>query len=318
MNEFERTISELESLFVDPVLGKLISNAKEVNEIVSAQPITDTESKSLVEDLNAQWRDGDFYNKKMYVTGEVFIGGHFRDVDYIDDESEGRSNELVGHAFQGHGFSMRSSITATPDGMMVSQQLLLRGRTEVKSKTGIGGVDNEECGIVLAGDTMIECREKTPAKVAAWMDVYQPEVKADIDYSIMESDNEAVATLALQELSVALQGHGKKELKQQKEYIEAYLNSVQKYEQHVPYAVELIGECQILGEGGFKDDVITSEKTSFVLLSELYLKENDDTGEFTPWARGSLIGINKQKIDAIRMPLQTIMTIESTRDAYRA
>jgi len=317
MNEFERTFSEIESLFADPILGKIISDAKEVNEIVSAQPITHAESVQLVEDLNAQWRAGDFYNKKMYVTGEVFIGGNFHNVDYIEQDGEGSKNEHTPLRFQGHGFSMRNTSVMTPDGMTVTQQLLLRGRTEVKSKGDVEGVSNEECGIVLASDTIIECREKTPAKVAAWLDVYNPDVKAEIDYSIMEADNEASATLALRELVISIEGHGKKDVKQQKTYIEAYLNAVNKYEQHVPYAVELLGECQILGDGGFHNRIITSENTTFVLLSELFLEENTETQQLKPWVRGSLIGTDKQKIEAIRMPLETIMAIESTRDAYR-
>jgi len=317
MNEFERTISELESLYVDPVLGELISESKDVNELVSAQPITDIESQALVIDLNARWRDAGFYNKKMFVTGTTMVGGNIHDVDHVFENGINTGTDFVNKAFQARGFTMRNTITETNQGIAVRQQLLLRGRMEIKSKSGVDGIENEECGIVLDANTMIECREKTPAKVAAWMEVYHPEAKAEIDYSVVEAKNESQATMALRELTLPMQGYGKKELKQQKSYIETYLNAVNRYDLHVPYVVELLGDCQIFGDGGFKDQVITSEHKTLVLLSDLFLRPDEVTRTFKVCVSGSLIGNNKSKIDVMNMPLETIMSIESMRAAYR-
>ncbi|MBC7459444.1 hypothetical protein H7200_01885 [Candidatus Saccharibacteria bacterium] len=319
MNEIERALSDVESLFVDPALNQFLNDAKDMNEIVREKPISDDEARSLLDEMNQQWRDASFYDQKMYVTGDMYVGGQFHEVEYQDTSLEAYKNTMVNQSFKAHGFSLINMVSEDDNGVNVQQQLVLRGVIKTQDEAGIKGISYENCGIILDRDVIIECKARTPAKVAAWLDVYYPEVKCDIDQSLSSATNEADATMNLRELSIPMIGTKKSEIKQQQKYIELYLRHNNRYEQYVPYLVELLGECQIFthDNGGFVDSTIMSERKSLLLIANLFVRTDYTAREFMICAEATLIQSGKKRAQLINMPLKTFMSIESTRDIVR-
>jgi hypothetical protein len=317
MDEFERTLAELELIFTDPELEAALTSVKELNEIIAADPASILDGTLLIEELNDNWTEKEFKGKTMFATGQMYVGGRYRDIEDVSN-SDMTKNDVVNMMFTSHGFSLLNVMKQNGDEIVIEQQIVMRGRTEVGDKKGIGGITNVECGVILDPQTVIECKEMTPAKVAAWLDTYHPDVKQAIDNRIMESENESDLTLLLQDIELPIAGTNKKEIKQQKQYIESYLQSAAVFEKNVPYLTELLGDCQVLNpdKGKFEDTTITSLSKTMFLISNLFLKKSQE-GTFTIHVQGSLIGVGKSDLLVANMPISTILSIESGRDLLR-
>jgi len=319
MDEFERTIQELEAIFTDPELERILSNAREINKLISEETATTEDAIQIVEDLNVEWRLKEFHAKKMYVTGPVYVGGQFHTIEDIAPMDDTR-NEMVNTPFTSQGFSMLNVVSEVDGALQYDQQLVMWGYMEVKGKGGVGGVTIEKCGIYLTDEVSIECREMTPAKVSAWLEAYHPDVKQSIDATVVSSENEADATLNLAEVPLIIDTMNKKELKDLKLFTEVYLNQVIQYEQHVPYIVELAGHCEVFyaNGGGFTDNVIATDRKRLMLVSELSIRTNETKTEFIVWIHGIVMEKDKKSTKLLRMPIETVHTIESGRDILRA
>jgi hypothetical protein len=317
MDEFERTIVELEAVFTDPELQKVLTQAREYNELIKDDPASSIDAACIVAELNKRWKDNEFYGKEMFITGPVIVGGRYQVVE--DAVTCGDITHMTGAAMTSQGFSMLNIVEDKEGVLHYSQKLVMWGYMDFDDDEGIGGTRIEHCGVVINDDVSIECKEMTPAKVAAWLEVYHNDTKRDIDNALINSTNEADATLRLGVLEYPINESKKKEKKKLKSYIEKYLNHMNQYERNIAYLVELIGTCEAYfpHDGGYKDTFITTNFKTPMLITEILLRENDEKTMFIPWISGSLVGHDKKAAMLIRMPLETIYAIESGRDIYK-
>ena len=312
MDEFERTIAELEAIITDPELDKLLSDIRDFNTMLADMPASDVDSYLLVDDLNKQWIDKGFMNKRMYVTGPVYVGGNYGDVENVSGID---TRELTDHVFTSRGFTLLNVMSEDSEDFHIYQQLVMKGRIALDGEAYQEGVGNDECAVILDTSTFIECRERTPAKVAAWLEIYYPELKQEIDACLVGADDEAGALRLLAQASLSMDGVTKRERKEQKLYLESYIREELQFETHIPYIVEFLGECKEFDKQTrtFIPMTITSRRKCFASVGDLGVRRKKGTNEYEVWIGATLIGNDKTGYKILRMPASTIYSIESIR-----
>jgi len=312
MDEFERTIAELEAIMTDPELDKLLSDARDLNIMLADMPVSDVDSYLLVDDLNKQWIDKGFMNKRMHVTGSVRVGGNYGDVEHV---SEIDTRELTDHAFTSRGFTLLNVMHEDADSFRINQQLVMKGRIALEGGEYQNGVGNDECAIILDPTTLIECRERTPAKVAAWLEIYYPEIKQQVDACLVGAEDEAGALTLLAQTSLSMDGVTKRERKEQKLYLESYIREELQFETHVPYIVEFLGECKEFDRQTrtFIPMTIMSRHKCFASVGDVGVRRKKGTNEYEVWIGVTLIGNDKTGYKILRMPASTVYSMESIR-----
>jgi len=321
MDEFERTIVELEAIFTDPELDKILAYSRDVNSIIKDEPTTTLDAYKIVNELERDWQTKGFKNKEMFVTGSVYVGGNYQlvtDTSSMDDCKV----DLVNMPFKAQGFSMLNilkDVDPTTNTLVYDQRLVLWGFMEFADKNGVDGVSIENCGIIIDENVLIECKEMTPAKVSAWLEVYETDTKRSIDEVLVNAENEAEATLQLKDVAFPIAKMRRKARKEHQGYLEEYLNHTNRYEQYIPYLAELIGDCEIYyqHDGGWKDNVITSQRKTILVINRLFLRINHDKTAFIPWIEGIIVGSDKKQGRLVRLPLETIDSIESGKDILK-
>ena len=237
MDEFEKTLVELEAVITDPVLDKLLVKVRSVNESVKYGPLSTVEALTVVGDLNKEWSDEEFVDKEMHVTGPMYVGKQFGLLEDVSSLEHVKKN-YADHPFMAKDFSVVNVVRYEQGVLAYDQEFLLRGLLEVK-----GSKEPQHCAIVVDQSVLIESKELTPAKVSAWLDSYYPEAKGVIDLAFESAQNEAEATLALADIVYPITFTEKKQRKELRSYLKKYINNRIKYDTYVPYIVKIDGFC---------------------------------------------------------------------------
>lgn len=320
MDEFEQTITELEALFTDPEFKETLDEVRQINELLADEPTSESDAQAIIEDLNAKWRAKDYYGKEMFVTGNVHVGGTYGDVEYGDLDPESMTTFTNG-SFISKGFVMIASLQEGADGPLVRQQVIMNGMVEIDDDTeyGIAGKSNEACGIILSPETNIECKELTAPKAAAWLEMYYPDTKLLLDACVIEADDESGQTINLRDTPFTPAHSRKKEAQDQKRALQVYLEKQIQYELYVPYLMELCGDCEVFDakRAKWEDKQITSNQKSMVIVQTLMVEIEKKTKEFKFFIQGLLVTSLKNDATLIKMPLQTILSMESGREKLR-
>jgi hypothetical protein len=319
MDEFERTIDELETLFVDPVFKATIESVHEMNEMIRDQPVTETEATQILSALNQQWRHDGYYHRMIHVTGEMIVGGGLEDIVY-PDASQPDPGHYNAQPIQSKGFGMEVT-TNLEDGVLSYQQVIvMKGRIELADENGIGGVTNEACTVPVVPEVSIECHEVTPQKIAAWLEIYHPDTKNLIDECIMQADDEAGAIMNLRDTPLSVPEGSKKDIRELKQYLNNYISEYITFEQHIPYRAVLFGPLKLFNADtlSWEDHDAMSEKRSLLNIQKASVTQNRRTQEFKIWLEATIIVGSKIEVKTVRIPLSTLESLESGREILRS
>jgi hypothetical protein len=319
MDEFERTIDELETLFVDPVFKATIESVHEMNEMIRDQPVTESEAAQIIASLNLQWRQNGYYNRMVHVSGEMVVGGGLEDIVYTDG-SQPDPGYYDNQPVQSKGFGMEVT-TSLEDGVLTYRQVIvMKGRIELPDENGIGGVTNEACTVPVVPEVIIECYEDTPQKIAAWLEVYHPDTKNLIDECIIQADDEAGAIINLRDTPLSLPEGSKKEIREVKQHLNDYISDYITFEQHIPYRAVLFGPIKLFNAEtlSWEDHDAMSEKHSLLNIQKASITHNRPTQEFKIWLEASIIVGSKIDVMTVKIPLSTLESLESGREILRA
>lgn len=311
-------MSELESVVTDSELTRILTESRELNVRIKDMPLSVLESAMKVERLNREWKQRGFYDKDMFVTGQVYFGGTYDGVQDIHPKPEAQ-HKFVDAGFTSKGFSILNIVDEIDGVMQQDQKLVMWGIMRFENEKSPGGMYVQNCGIVIDDEVYIECREMTPGKANAWLDTYHPDIKFSIDNALMNADNEAEATTLLQNLELPIESKKKKTLKELIENLELYLNHFNQYEAFIPYLTELIGDCTVLDEksgGYYESSIATSYKTP-LLIKGLSVRHNEDKTSLNIWLHGKIIERDKRSSKQVIMPIETIHKIDSGREILK-
>ena len=319
MDEFERTIDELETLFVDPVFKATIESVHEINEIIRDQPVNESEAAQIISTLNQQWRQNGYYHRTVHVTGEMVVGGGLEDIAY-PDASQPAPSHYDNQPIQSKGFRMDVTTSLESGELSYQQVIAMKGRIELEDKKGVGGVINEVCTIPLLPEVIVECREVTPQKIAAWLDIYHSDIKSLIDECIIQSDDEASAIMNLRDTPLCFAEGSKKNIRELKQYLNDYLSEYVQFEQYMPYRAVLFGPLKLFNTDTlcWEDHDAMSEGRSLLNIKKASVTQNKRTQEFKIWLEANIIVGSKIDVMTVRIPLSTLESLESGREILRS
>lgn len=320
MDEFERTVAELETLFEDPGFKKAVDEVLLVNDLLRDEPTSEDDARAIIKDLNERWREAGYRNKEMFVTGSVSIGGTGDTVEY-GDINTASATQFNDYPFISDGFRMIISPEERDGVLSISQEVIMTGRIEYddESEYSVEGKSNDVCSIRLVPETHIEFKKMTASKAAAWLELYYPDTKRAIDQYAVYADNECEMTEDLRDNPLPPADQNPKEARMQKRAIQTYIDSVVSYERFVPYLVELFGECELYDahEMTWEKKSIMSNVKSMVVIDSLVVKIDKQSRDFHFSFRGWLLSSNKTEATLMKLPLQTIISMESGRELLR-
>lgn len=317
MDEFERTIGELESLFVDPQFKAFLDEVRLYNELLQAKPTTDADAQAVVEDLNDRWMRHGYYGRTVHVTGGMYIGGNHDDIRYEPLSDANLARDMKAYPMKSTGFSF-ISVPVERDGVLaIEQELVMRGRIEFEDDEGVDGVSNEKCAVRVT-DTLIECREMTPQKAAAWLDVYYAEPRKLIDESILKADDEAGAAMNLGQVTLPIAEGSKKDAKTLRRVLKTYLKEYLSFEQYIPYRAVLIGEMRTYDpqSTNWDTDEIILNYNSTIAIHGVDVRLNRELQQYDIWLSATLVGKGKKDFMIIEFPLETLVSLESGRELF--
>jgi len=318
MDDFERTLEELESIIIDPEFKASLEEVYDINSLLLDQPVTEDEGFKILEDINAKWRKNGYHQRKIHVSGGIYIGGDPEYIEYPELEPTNLS-DFTSKVLKSTEFMIRSVPRMQNDKLLVEQQVLLRGFGEVEDDEGVGGISIESCAVPLMPNTVIECREMTPQKAAAWLETYHQDTKLLIDQCIVQAEDEAEALINLRDTPLPPAEGSRKEVRELKKILQAYLTANVKFELYIPYRAVLFGAATVFDTVNleWESKELMSVDKSLLTISTSSLKLNRETKEFEIWIEGNII-TSKSDVTYVKLPIKTIESLESGRDIYRS
>lgn len=318
MDNIERTFLELESLFADPEFKASLDEVKEINELLLIEPTDEADAGVIINALNAKWHSENYFAEEMYVTGDVYIGGSYGDIEYVDLGEERPAN-LTDYPFISYGFSLLASITELEGEPSVHQQIIMVGRIETPNRGDVGGISNDVCAIPLSSATSIEHKGLTAHKADAWLDVYMPDTKAMINQSVLEAGDESEAVMNLKNVLLPPPEKRKRDTKELQRVLDVFIGSVLAFDRHVPYLVEILGECKLFDtqKAGWHSQHVTNINTSLLTIRSPEVILNKETKQFEVSLVGTLVLPGKDNTMLIKVPLSSLRAIQSGRDILK-
>jgi len=320
MSEFNRKFAEFEAEFTDPLLKESLDEVRMLNESLLMEPTTELDARQLLDTLNQQWRDRSLNIKEMFVTGDVYIGGEYDGLRYgvFNDKPA----PLEQYPFITKGFGMIANMQEVEDEYRVHQEIVMLGRIEYDFgvEDGDGEKSNEACAIQLTENVTIDYREMIPSKAAAWLELYCPDTKLLIDECILQSNNEAEAMLNLRDTQLPELKGRKRENRRNLEAIQVYISSAIELEKHIPYLLELLGPCKDFNPYNteWENKTILGVNNTLVVFNRLIADLDKETAQVQFSVEGWRLSSSKSEQVLTKIPLNTILALESGRDRLRS
>lgn len=318
MNEAERILVEVESVVVDPDFKHVLKNAEDINNLVrEIGSVNELEATALIEDLNREWADLKFAERMLHVNGNVYMGETIGDIVYAS--RNGAPVSLNDGKVYSTKFYMESVPVTVGTAIDVQQQVLLRGYVRYDIGSGENGRQHEECSIPLNEEATIEYRGMTAKKAERWLDVYHQDAKIEIDQALLQADNEAEALLNLKDVQLPKWEKNKKESRNLRKVLEAYLGESLKFEQDIPYRASLYGMfMQLNTETNEWDDVeFEGLQKSLLKISTPLVEKGIQEERYVLYVSAKIIEARGKKPRYVRIPVEAFETLETGRDIYR-
>lgn len=315
MDEFEKTLVELESLFVDPEFKKSIDEVKDINQLLANQPVTDEEAFNIIAGINDKWCKNGYFGRNLHIVGDAFVGGQHNDLEYEELKPESMT-KLRGQPIANSGFSFQTTLKMQEDNLIVEQHIMLRGRMDVEES--IGGIINQPIVMPLEVDTVIECRDLTPQKAAAWLEVYYPDTKVLIDECLLQAEDETEMVMNLKDTPLALSTGVRKNDRELRKMLQVYIASNLIFDQYMPYRAVLFGPAKIrnIQKIEWEKSNIMSENRSALNIKEPFVKLNRESHVFEVWLLANIIQRSKTDVTYCQIPLKSIESLESGRGIF--
>lgn len=316
MDDFERSIENFEKIVRDPDFDNLIRDIIEVNSM-SAEGLT---KKSDVMDylhkLNARWQERSNYGQPLLVSGEVFIGGDYPDFDYDTTLDTVNATYYPKHTeINSQGFCVMAITNATDEGISTTYEIIGRGTIEVQRMSSDAGMQEVNCAFRI-NDHNLENVVITESMAQAWFEVYTPDILIEITNIIANSDDEAEATYKLANADLSVVGMDSDRRKELATYLDTYLNRTLVYDVHVPYAIEIAGPCEIRAVGfvEYQKAEIVTNNLGLLQINEIQVVNDASLDSLSLQLSGLFIHHAKRSSTAARVPLTSIITLQSGRD----
>lgn len=322
MDEYERDMLDIERAVTDYRLTELLQEARDTNELIADQIVTESEAEALVSALNFQWMKGGFNDTEFYLSGEAYIGGIFTTFETEETlQEDAKAFFPLRYPFTSEGFCLIQSTELTDEGFEVRQEIVARGRILVDDEDSTDGKSDEPCYIRLNDTNRLECDVITPGKAETWLATYHPDHYAELVDVIMRGKDEAEATLNLKTVQFPVEGKSLEDVQALWMNLEVFLNHALEYDSEIPYLAELFGSCAVMPVGGneLRPMEIMSEQASILLIRELSFGYDPSSQELTPFLRGMLRYQGQKRVyTPIHVPLTTLESLEAGRTIYKA
>jgi len=318
MDNIERTFLELEALVTDPEFRASLDEVNDLNECLLIESTDEADARSLIDGLNARWHSRNYYAEEMHVTGDVYIGGSYKDVEYIDLD-DAVPTSFTDYPFICYGFSLLASIAEHDGEPVVRQRIVMIGRIETPNKGDIGGISNDVCCIPLPPETSIEYKGLTANKASAWLEAYMPDVRAAIDACFNDADDESEAVMNFKGIELPVAEKRKRDTKELRRMLDTYIESVLEFDRYVPYLVEIMGECKLFDahKSEWRSQRVTSINTSLLLIGSPEVLLDKVANTFEVYLVGTLVQSGKDNGSLIKVPLSSLQAIQSGTDILK-
>lgn len=313
MSDIERSIQNIENIIVDPEFRLMQQTVEKLNELLYFDPKPADIALSHVDRLNKLWREGGFHGQSFYVTGLMHAGGEYESPIYAPLTGATRyfSQRVVSQGFVLH-YAMNEFVLENDNAPTFTQKIIMRGRTLIDDPSGVDGKAEVACAFDMTR-TLVEYREMTPGRAAAWLCEYAPEVKEDIDIALFEASNEREAVLNLAEVSIDVEGMKNRKVEKLIQYICHWLLGEVKFDRHFPYMISVEGQVNLFNPLSLQREDANINDILYAHAREISVSLNQATKTLGFGLSAEIIDGPQSVARPAQIPLSAIQDIQSTK-----
>jgi hypothetical protein len=319
MDEIEALFATLERIAGDPTFDKLMDDIKEMNQYLRSDPCSENEANDIIKGLRKQLRDANMDNAPIKVTGRVYMQDLVDDYDPDKELDPEFATSFVAQDMSLEGFTILTDEDAAP-------QIYLRASTLIEKAGDDMDEDDEddddllvECVIPLKDEVSVVFEGMSAARSAAWLEIYQPEVKEELDVRLANCDFETEAVMALRDMKVPVADLNSEEISELKSHLRLYTASLVEFEKSALYVAELIGQAGIHNEATNLNEVhtIRSQDETFLAIRSIEYALNSHETQLEPLINAVLVGAKKHEEYVAYIPPNTFYSLISLREERR-
>ncbi len=312
--------ADIEKVVTDPVFTQTFDEIHTYNQLLADMPIDTEEAKILMTKINQDWHTNGFAGKELTLSGVAYVGVAPKEIDSTTTLYDENKTTFIHQPIRSQRFCLLSRPIIDDDGVHIDQRIMLHAYTLID---GEGGIEQEDCTVLIEPETIFEYDGMTPSRASAWLEVYYPELKQEIDMTAVNNDTDAATIMGLKNIPIPLDNLSKTNTKELVKNLDAYLNHALNFDIEIPYVTELLGQVRIFNpfmesvKGKYRNTTIMSQEASLVIITRIHFKPNQTKDELDLWLYGRLIIPSTNSSMIIQIPKDTILSLHSGREMLR-
>lgn len=321
MDSTDESLRKMHEVLIDSAMADTISLATELNTHLLSEIAPLEKLEEYIKYLNEKWQADGYQYEHIALSGSLYLcdeGTSREEVSNDMPEESMRVDRLNKVEVITTGFKAISSEEIIGSQKYSVQRIYLKGFVEPNNFIVFDDIDQDEtnddyhdCLIPLDGHSYVEYNKMTHNKAKAWLELYSPSLKTELDL-LSTFEDTAERIMCLKHFGNIPYEPTVDDYDVQMEVIKAYIEYLSDFDFQLPYLFEITGRIEPIGAK--VDNVfVRSDGPEAFMMTDFIVKRDDEKGAFILSLRGDLIPRRRSSSNPIVLPIQSIRSAVSVR-----